>query len=212
MRSLDDGSVRSRLSPDWVAIVVVTVMFVWAALNWQTRSLDLSTWASEWGGLEIFHNALIALSGVLFWKAWRDSMGAIRVAAGALAILAAAAFVREIDIKKLSAVTGPEWLYDLADNGLQEALLIAMTLPIGVYLLRERQFLGDLIRLALRWDAWPLYLAGGFILAGVVFDDHLVTTLRGRFWEEVIETYGYVFLAVAARRHLLRAREDGHTP
>lgn len=175
---------------------------VYLLVGWFYWERQIRWVSEEWGPLEILHTLLTALCTWLFYRAWREGEGAVRVAGGALAMLSAACFVRELDVKKTSAITGPEWLYFLADHGLQEFLLVAMTLPIFVYLYRQREHAVGCIRLGLRLGAWPLYAAGIFLLAGAYFDDTIVTTPQMRFWEEMIETYGFLFLALAAWQHL----------
>lgn len=182
-------------------------------LAWQSGSLDDEIFVHEWGVLEIVHSLLTGLSTWLFYRAWRDATGAVKTGAGALTMLAAAGFVRELDLKKTAEVTGPDWLFFLADHGLQEALLIGMTVPILFYLYRHREDFMALVGLTLRWRTWPLFLAAAFIFAGIYLDERIVTSMRMRFWEELIETYGYLFLVLAAWRHWEIAvdERDPHT-
>lgn len=183
-------------------ILLLAAPTLYVVPAWVDGTLDVNTLAAEWGMIENVHAALTAVSAWLFFLAWRNGKGPVRVAGGALAMLAAAAFVRELDVKKLSAATGPDWLYFLADHGLQEALLIAMCLPILIYLYRERRHLWGCIQLGLRWQAWALYLSGALVLLCVYLDERVVHDVRMRFWEELIETYSYVFMVLAAWLHL----------
>ncbi len=76
-----------------------------------------------------------------------------------------------------------------------------MTLPILVYLARAwRQWL-DLLRLAFSPAAIFLHIAGVLLLFSVYLDRRVVTTAEMRFWEELVELNGYVFLLFAAYIH-----------
>jgi len=97
---------------------------------------------------------------------------------------------------------GLDRVHFLADNGLQEVLLVGMTTPIFVYLFRQREHFWGCVGLGLRWPAWPLYLAGAIILGTVYLDERVVVNERMRFWEELVETFGYLLMAVAGWRHL----------
>jgi hypothetical protein len=153
---------------------------------WHVGELDLKLFSKEGGTIEIAHDVMTAVAAALFFQAWRTGKGAVRVAGGALAMLAFAAFVREIDVKLLSRHSGLSWL----------------TLPIFFYLYVHRARFVDLVKLALRWQSWPLYVSGFLVLLCVYLDSEVVTDARMRFWEELLETYSYVFMVWAAWRHL----------
>ncbi len=175
---------------------------LYLAYSWYVGALDALTVGKEGGVIELLHVALTALAAFLFYLSWRQGKGPVRVAGGALAMLAAAAFVREADLELLSKAVGWRWLVFLGENGIQEVVLIAMTLPIFIYLYRNRSQFLDLVRLGLRWQAWALYVSGILVLLCVYLDARVVRGPEMRFWEELIETYSYVFMVLAAWRHL----------
>jgi hypothetical protein len=158
--------------------------------------------AAEWGIMELIQQALAGLAAVLFFQSWRRGAGAVRVAGGALAMLAAAAFLREIEIKRVGVWLEWDWLVWLGKNGLQEILLVVMTLPIFIYLYVNRSQFLNLVRLALRWQAWALYLSGFLLLTSVYLDGRSINGKSMVFWEELIENYAFVFMVLAAWRHL----------
>ena len=153
----------------------------------------------EYGAVESFQTMLLAVCFVLFWMAWRASNGAARTASFALMLLAAAMFVRELDVKKFD---GPDWYNWIAQRGLQEILLVGMTVPILIYLVRHWREWIDLIWMGLRPAALPLYVAGALILTGAYFDARIHGWSEKVFWEEFIELNGYLFFALAAYLHL----------
>ncbi len=190
----------------WVAVPAFIAVLVFApgfylGQRWFAGTLNLEIFAVEGGPIEILHVLLTAIAAVLFYLSWRNGQGPVRVVGGALAMLAAAAVVRETDVKMVSQFLGWDWLYFLADHGLQEAALIAMTLPIAFYLYFQRSEFGGVVCLGLRWQAWPLYLSGVLVLACIYLDERVVHGMQMRFWEELIETYSYVFMVMAAWRH-----------
>jgi len=197
-----DRPLWTRISRAIVGAVLLIAPAVYLARQWFDGALDLDLVVREGGVLEMVHAALTLLATVLFFLSWRNGKGPVRVAGGALAMLAAAAFVREIDVRPIAAAFGVDWLTYIGTHGLPEILLVAMTLPIPIYLYRQRSQFPGVLRLALSWGAWPLYLAGALVLLCVYLDERVVHNIRMRFWEELIETYSYVFLAMAAWRHL----------
>jgi hypothetical protein len=117
-------------------------------------------------------------------------------------MLAAAAFIREIDVKRVSSIIGWDWLIWLSDHGLQEILLVGMTFPILLYLYMNRSQFWNLLKLGFRWQAWPLYLSAILMFGCVYLDGRSINGTSMLFWEELLETYSYVFFVVAAWRHL----------
>lgn len=167
------------------------------------------------GALSKEHSALefaqlIALlpAFALFWLGWRYGQEAEKTASGALAMLTVAMFVRELDVKTLG---GPEWFRWLSHHGLQEILLVGMTLPILWYLARRRHHWRGLMRLLFAPAAIPLFISGILLLVAVQFDREIATNAHLRFWEEVIELNGYLFLTLSAWNHwsIVRRRLDG---
>ena len=161
----------------------------------------------EHGALEAGQLILMLPTFALFWLGWRHGVGAEKTAAGALAMLVATAFVREIDIKTLG---GPAWFSWLAHHGLSDVLLIGMTLPIFWYLFRRSDQWRALLRLSFTRNAIPLYLAGILLVLGAFyFDRRVVTGPHNRIWEELIEINGYLFLLMSAWNHwmIIRRRQ-----
>jgi hypothetical protein len=190
---------RSTVIGGWCLLVVLLVLILTnGALVEGWRRGYGAVLGKEHGLMEDAQLALLAPTFALFWLGWRRGLNAERTAAGALAMLSAAAFVREIDVKSLG---GPGWFRWLSHHGLQEILLVAMTLPILVYLaLKWRHWL-DLLKLAFAPTAISLYIAGILLMFSVYLDRRVVTTAEMRFWEELVELNGYAFLLLAAWIH-----------
>jgi uncharacterized protein len=196
----DNIDARSSIRQRFLKVALITgivAITLLAIASWQRGQAD--RFIHEHGPIEMLHLGLLAFATYFFFYAYRHGEGAVQVAGGALAMLGLAGFVREIDVKSLG---GPEWFRFLAEHGLQEVLLVVMTLPIFVYLLIKRAYFMDLVRLGLSLRAWPLYASGACLLLAVYFDERLVTNDYLRFWEELIETYGYVFMVMASWRHV----------
>jgi hypothetical protein len=198
---------RRTTLPEIVLLGVAALLSVWASITFFTADLTrILLLDAEYGPLETVELCLIVGCLALFAGAYLTSYGAVRVAAGALALLAATAFVRELDVKKLS---GPEWYRWLADRGLQEILFVGMSFCIFAYLWRHRRYASDVVRLLMTWYAWPLFAAGGLILTGQYIDRRLRTLdPRMGFIEVIVELLGYVFLVIAALRHLRLSRPN----
>jgi hypothetical protein len=204
LKPLDSASERETGAPAKPMSSVITLMLIAAALG--LTAWAIKAWhnggsvhlAREHGILENIQNIALVPTFLLFLDTYRKSRGALKVASACLAMLSAAAFVREIEVKDFH---GPEWYNWLAHHGLQEILFIAMTVPIFFYLYYHRRYFRDVVGLALRWQAWPIYLAGAFLFASIVLDERIVHDFTMRFWEELVETYGYGFLLLAAWRH-----------
>jgi len=193
--------------PELVLLGIAVLLSVGASFTFYTANLTrILLLEAEYGPLETVELCLIVGCLALFMRAYMTSCGAVRIAAGALALLAATAFVRELDVKKLS---GPEWYRWIADRGLQEILFVGMSLCIFAYLWRHRRYASDILRLLMTWYAWPLFGAGGLILAGQYIDRRLRSIdPRMGFIEVMVELLGYVFLMIAALRHLRLSRPN----
>jgi hypothetical protein len=76
-----------------------------------------------------------------------------------------------------------------------------MTIPIPIYLFLQRRYFREVLGLALRREAWPIYVSGLLLGASVILDERIVHDAVIRFWEEMLEVYGYGFLLLAAWRH-----------
>lgn len=156
----------------------------------------------EHGAMEDIQLVVMAIGVALFVFAYIKGTGAVRIGAAALAMLMAAGFVRELDIRSFG---GPDWMYWLTHHGLQEILFALMSLPIPIYLWIKRRYFRELLQLALRREALFLYFAGALIVIGsVVLDRRVVHGPEMRFWEEFIEYNGYLLLTAAAWCHAWR--------
>lgn len=183
------------------AVVVTSLLFYYLEMRPGTDSI-----AKEHGLIEVIQLVEIAAAFVLFLLAHREPESAEQVVGGAMAILVAAAFVRELDVRTLGDAPWYRWL---AAQTLQEILLVVMSLPALVYILKRRKHIPAIIRLAFSWNAWPMWLAGIGVAGGIAFDSRFVRWYGAgwRFWEELIEYNGYALLVIAAWRHLELTRE-----
>lgn len=186
----------------WLLLLsMVLVNGIVLAAWWRGHGLAIS---GEHGIMEYVQLLVLLPAFVLFWLGWRHGQDAEKTASGALAMLVAAAFVRELDVKTLG---GPHWFSWLSHHGLQEILLVVMTLPILWYLARRWQHWKGLLRLTFSIAAIPLFLAGILLMLSVYFDRRLVGGAPGlRFWEEFIELNGFMFLLVSAWNHWVIVR------
>lgn len=180
-----------------VLVAAVVLIATVGAIVWWFNGGAVAL-AREHGPLELVQDLMILAILFVFVDAYRCSDGAVGVAAGALSLMTAAAFVRELEIKNFA---GPEWYRWLGTHGLQEVLFVAMLLPIPIYLIRQRRYFWGVVRLAVRWPAWPIYVAAILLATSIYLDERVVKDYQARFWEELIETYGYGFLLMAALRH-----------
>jgi hypothetical protein len=198
-----------RLSSERAIFVLASLLAVWAAISFFTgASADLGNLSSEYGGIETLSILVIVVCFALFCDAYNKGHGALRYAAGALALLAATAFVREVDVKNLP---GPQWYHWIAERGLQEILFVGMSLLILAYLWRHRKHSRDLLELLTNWYAWPLFAAGALVLLSQ-YIERRAHNLRLVFLEEIAELLGYLFLAVAALRHHARVNTPSDCP
>ena len=175
------------------------------ALLHQGYGIDL---AREYGVLESAQSMLLAAGFVVFVLGWREAEGPAKTASFALAMLAAAMFVRELDVKKFN---GPDWYNWLGRHGLQEILLVGMTLPILYYLARRRQHWLGLLKMTFSPSTVPLVIAGTLILVGAYFDRRVASFPTKIFWEELVELNGYMFFVLSGYIHLrlVRAGKSG---
>ncbi|HEX7076308.1 MAG TPA: hypothetical protein VF226_19895 [Hyphomicrobiaceae bacterium] len=189
------GRVNGRVGALLIIAAMLLINAVVLAAWWAGHSVVLS---KEHSLLEETQLIILIPAFVLFWLGWRYGHDAEKTASGALAMLVAAAFVRELDVKTLG---GPDWFRWLSHHGLQEILLVAMTLPILWYLARRRHHWWGLIRLALAPAAIPLYIAGILLVVAVEFDRDIAVNAELRFWEEFFELNGYLLLVLTGWNH-----------
>lgn len=176
-----------------IALIDATFLAAW----WAGYGPALS---KEHSNLEHVQLVILLPAFALYFLGWRYGHEEEKTASCALAALVAAFFVRELDVKTLG---GPDWFRWLSHHGLQEILLLAMTLPILWYLARRRHHWRGLLRLALAPAAIPLYMAGVLVIVGFEFDRDIVVNAELRFWEEFIELNAYLFLVLSAWNHWL---------
>ncbi len=198
MDTAERGHGRSMGLLILAAIVLIDAVVI--AAWWAGHGVKLS---KEHSILEFVQLVVLLPALALFWLGWRHGHEAEKTASGALALLVAAAFVRELDVKTLG---GPEWFRWLSHHGLQEILLVAMTLPILWYLARRSHHWRGLLRLAFAPAAIPLYIAGILLLVAVQFDREIAVNAELRFWEEFIELNGFMFLVLSAWNHWVIVR------
>ena len=194
------GRVEGRQGRLLLLLVILLVNAVLLAAAWAGHDIALS---KEHSALEFTQLVALLPAFVLFWLGWRHGHEAEKTASGALAMLTVAMFVRELDVKTLG---GPEWFRWLSHHGLQEILLVGMTLPILWYLARRRHHWRGLMRLLFSPAAIPLFISGILLLIAVEFDREIATTAHLRFWEEVLELNGYLFLNWSAFNHWVIVR------
>lgn len=176
-----------------LALISSNVYFV----DW-SRHGGAAPLGQEHGMLEMLQLALMVPAIALFVLSQRYGVGAVKVAGGLLAMLTAAAFVREFELQSLGAPASFLWL---SSDNLQDVLLLILTVAMLAYGFSQRHHVWDLVRLGLRRQSWPIYAAGLPLAASVLLDGHLVAGDEMRFWEELIEYNGYALLLVAAWRH-----------
>lgn len=202
IRMDDIGGAGGGLGTSSIILAMVLVNAAVLAAWWAGYDVPLSR---EHSLLEFLQLLVLMPAFALFWLGWRHGEDAAQTASGALTMLTAAMFVRELDVKTLG---GPEWFRWLSHHGLQEILLVAMTLPILWYLARRRHHWRGLLRLLLAPSAIPLFIAGILLLVAVQFDREIAVNASLRFWEEFIELNGYMFLVLSAWNHWLIVRRQ----
>jgi hypothetical protein len=134
----------------------------------------------------------------LFCFAGFKSRGAVGVAGFLLAATGAIIVVRELDFKEMVGELG--WFDWLVAHHLQDGIFVVLGLGTALYLLWQRRYFWNVVRLGLRWQAWPCYAAFLLLAAAEFYLDGL-TSSAGHFWEELVETNGYFLFVLAAWKH-----------
>lgn len=175
----------------WAAILLAIIAFNGYAIE-QIRAGDARVLGSENGPLENAQLVLMVPALALFWFAWLRGLGAL------LAMIGTIGFIREVDFNGLTG--GIAWFDWLVAHGLRDGLLAFFGLATVLYLFLQRRFFWGLLRLGLRWQAWPCV---AFVLLLVTANFYLndLTGSTGHFWEELVETNGYFLFALAAWQH-----------
>ncbi len=181
----------------WAAILLAIIAFDGYAIE-QLRAGDARFVGAENGPLENVQLLVMVPTRALFWFAWLRGLGAVRVAGALLAMIGTIAFTREVDFNSLTG--GIAWFDWLVAHGLRDGLLAFFGLATVLYLFLQRRFIWGLLRLGLRWQAWP---CGAFVLLLATAHFYLndLTGYTGHFWEELVETNGYFLFALAAWQH-----------
>jgi hypothetical protein len=181
----------------WAAIFLVIFAFDEHAIN-QLRIGDGGIVGDENGPLENAQLLVMVPAFLFFGLAWARGLGAVRVVGALLAMIGAVAFIREIEFKTL---TGSQVWFDwLVAHGLQDGILALLGFALVLYLFVQRRYFWNVLRLALRWQAWPCVASFTLLAAAELYFDGL-SGPNAHFWEELVETNGYFLLAVAAWRH-----------
>jgi len=182
----------------WVLILGVAVGFNEVALE-QLRAGRASLIGGENGPLEDAQLLVMLPALALFGFTWWKGLGAVRVAGALLALIGTIAIVREIDFRSL---TGSSAWFDWAvAHGLQDGLLALFGTVTALYFFMRRQFFWGLVRLGLRWQAWPCVLSVLLLATAELYLDGFEGP-TGHFWEELVETNGYFLFAIAAWKHV----------
>jgi hypothetical protein len=187
----------SSLGLAWAAVLLAFALFNEHAYEY-LRDGDAAILGRENGPLENAQLLAMLPALGLFWYAGLKARGAVGVVGVLLALVVSIAFVRELDLKSLmGASAGFDWL---VTHDLQDVILGGIGLALALYLFRQRRYFWGVLRLGLRWQAWPC--VGAFLLlAAAEFFLDGATGTDGHFWEELVEANGYFLFAVAAWRH-----------
>ena len=153
----------------------------------------------ENGPLEDAQLVLMLPAIGLFWYAGWRSRGAVRVAGVLLALAGMLMFSRELDFKSFESPTTPDFDW-LVVHHLQDAIFAVLGAAAALYMWVQRRYFWPLVRLGLRWQAWPCAAALFLMCFAEFYLDGLPST-AGHFWEELVETNGYFLFLVAAWRH-----------
>jgi hypothetical protein len=182
----------------WALIFGIAFGFNEVALD-QLRAGRASIVGSENGPLEDIQLLVMLPALALLGYAWWKSRGAVGVAGALLALMGTIAMVREIDFRSLTGLSA--WFDQLVAHGLQDGLLSVLGVLTALYFFRHRQYFRGLVRLGLRWQAWPCVLSVLLLALAELYLDGFVGP-TGHFWEELVETNGYFLFAIAAWKHV----------
>ena len=152
--------------------------------------------ALEEGPLERMQEAILALAAILFFVAAFFQRDAGRMASIGVAILCVVFFLRELELP----VTGPFTAYLNSDMfRLHEALVVlAIALP---YIVLRWNLMPQFLDYARKFQGWPFVFAAAFLFAGEIVEKFSPSMARpeiGIFFEELLETFGYLVLACLA--------------
>lgn len=198
------GAGPSRLSGHRLLGFLPAAAFILAAAAFNDYALQ-QFWSGDVAIAEengVLENAqlLVTLPSIaLLVFAGIRGLGAVRVAGILLALIVSIAWVREIDFTIFTGVHATlDWLVDQA---LRDWVMALLGGTAAVYFAANLRYFGGLVRLGLRWQAWPCVASLALLaLAEFYFDD--LTGVGAHFWEELVETNGYFVFALAAFTHV----------
>lgn len=158
----------------------------------------------ENGQLEIAQLMALVSSIALFWFAGLRGSGAVRVGGALLAMMGAIALTREVDFRDIS--NGSAWFDWLLAHKLPDVVAVFLGLAVVLYLFLQQRYYWGMLRLGLRWQAWPCAASVFLLVTGQIYIESLpahsdVHFWDLRFWEELVEANGYFLLALAAWQH-----------
>ncbi len=153
----------------------------------------------ENGPLEDAQLVLMLPAIALFWYAGWRGFGAVRVAGVLIALAGMLAFSRELDFKSFESPMTPDFDW-LVVHHLQDTIFAVLGGAAAIYMWVQRRYFWALVRLGLRWQAWPCAAALFLLCLAEFYLDGRPST-AGHFWEELVETNGYFLFAIAAWRH-----------
>lgn len=184
----------------WVAWLLVLAAF--AAFNLEAlghiRIGDAARLGLENGYLENMQLVALAAAAGLFGYAGRKGSGAVQLAGALLGIVAAAAFLREIDLDRMTWFpTGLRWM---ETHAFQYALYFVLGVAAIAQLVSHRSYLPGAILLGFAWRALPFVLGVAALAAAEFLLDGGKDGLS-LFWEELVEADGYFLIAVGAWVH-----------
>lgn len=156
-----------------LALVSSNVYF----LDW-SRPGGAAALGQEHGLLEMLQLALMVPAMALFALSERYGTGAVKVAGALLAMLTAAAFVREFELASLGAQFS---VLGISSANLQDVLLLTLTVAMLAYAFAQRRHFWSLVRLGLRRQSWPIYAAGMPLAASMLLDGQFVDSADMRF-------------------------------
>jgi hypothetical protein len=155
--------------------------------------------AQENGLLENIQLVATLMACALFGFAGLKGAGAVRVSGVALALLVAAAFIREVDFKSLTGMHATlDWMIA---QGLRDWIFELLGVAAVVFLLTHLRYFWGFVRLGLRWQAWPFVTSVALLAVAEFYLDGL-TVADGHFREELVETNGYILFVLAAWKHV----------
>jgi hypothetical protein len=184
------------------------LLAITAAVFFSWMEGTLPQLAAEEGPLEKLHMVLLAAASLAYFRSYLGTIGFWKTAAGILTIGLAGACLREFDFKLYPDI---EWLQTIKTHHLQYLALFIVTLPILINVVRNHTDIPAAIGLGLSPKAWPFMFGGALVGFALLMDRLQPAADVNHVAEELLETYGYAFLVLAALRHYPLAERDGAT-